>query len=164
MSEWRVHPAFIDYSISDCGEVKRITSKKGATVGRILKPATTPFGYKVVNVSGKMKFVHVLMLEAFVGPRQKGFEARHIDDIKANNSLANLCWGTHADNYADRIRNGGGNQGNRHGMAKLNDESVNAIRRIYSEGDITQLALGKKYGVSRRCIGKVVNRCGWTHI
>lgn len=51
--------------------------------------------------------MHRLVLLAFVGPCPDGMEACHANDIPTDNRLANLRWGTHADNMRDRIENGG---------------------------------------------------------
>ena len=50
--------------------------------------------------------VHVLVLDAFVGPRPNGMQGLHRDDDHANNNLSNLYWGTQSQNMADRLRNG----------------------------------------------------------
>lgn len=50
--------------------------------------------------------IHSLVLRAFAGPRPDDEEARHLDDVKTNNRLDNLCWGTPRENAADRRRNG----------------------------------------------------------
>lgn len=50
--------------------------------------------------------VHVLMLEAFVGPRPAGMWGLHRDDNRLHNSLGNLYWGTPSQNHHDCVRNG----------------------------------------------------------
>lgn len=50
--------------------------------------------------------VHILVLEAFVGPRPDGMWGLHWDDDPWNNRLDNLRWGTPTDNAQDAIRNG----------------------------------------------------------
>ncbi len=50
--------------------------------------------------------VHRLVLAAFVGPCPEGMEARHMDGYPSNNALANLVWGTPADNRADNRKHG----------------------------------------------------------
>ncbi len=79
--------------------------------------------------------VHHLVLEAFVGPCPAGCLARHLDDVPANNRAENLRWGTPIENAADRERNGNGNRGSRHGLAKLSEDDVREIRRAYSRGE-----------------------------
>ena len=50
--------------------------------------------------------VHVLVLEAFVGPCPDGLMACHNDGNPANNHLGNLRWDTAASNMQDRIVHG----------------------------------------------------------
>lgn len=50
------------------------------------------------------------------------------------------------------------------GNAKLNDDIVREIRRLYATGAWTQEALGRKFGVGQATISLIVNRKMWTHI
>ena len=52
--------------------------------------------------------VHILVLEAFVGPRPEGdIQARHYPDRDTtNNTLANLSWATRSVNSRDKIEHG----------------------------------------------------------
>ena len=52
------------------------------------------------------RYVHHLVLEAFVGPRPPGMSGLHRDDDPANNHVDNLYWGTSSENAFDRVRNG----------------------------------------------------------
>lgn len=65
---------------------------------------------KVTLKKGKgrvQKYVHVLVLEAFVGPRPEGMQACHDPDWNpGNNRLSNLRWGTQSDNTQDCLRHG----------------------------------------------------------
>jgi Zn ribbon nucleic-acid-binding protein len=57
--------------------------------------------------SRKRHYVHVLMLETFVGPRPFArAESRHLDDDGKNNRIENLVWGTQSENNDDRVNNG----------------------------------------------------------
>ena len=48
-------------------------------------------------------YVHVLVAEAWVGPRPDWTELiRHLDGNPANNSAENLTYGTHVENCVDR--------------------------------------------------------------
>ena len=44
------------------------------------------------------RYVHQLVMEAFVGPRPAGMDTRHLDGNPANNALANLAYGTPSEN------------------------------------------------------------------
>jgi hypothetical protein len=52
------------------------------------------------------RFVHQLVLEAFVGPCPPGMECLHANDDATDNRLVNLRWGTHTENVQDCLRNG----------------------------------------------------------
>lgn len=95
------------YKVSDDGQVMSLKKK----TPRILKH-NVRHGYPCVDIYYQAKRVqkpvHVLILEAFVGPRPEGMLALHNDDDKANCCLSNLRWGTRSDNTYDRFKNKGG--------------------------------------------------------
>lgn len=165
--EWRTHPDLPGYQVSDRGRVRRSAAGKAARVGHILKPGIRSPGYAVVGLSRDSnvttKLVHMLVLETFVGPKPPDKEARHLDGVKSNNALSNLAWGTHAENYADRVRHGGGNHGSRHGMSKLTEEKVIAIRELARNRE-RHVDIGIKFGVSRANVGMIVRGARWAHI
>ena len=80
--------------------------------GKRLKPYIN-HGYSLVKLitnQGKIKNcrIHVLKAKAFIfSPNPLGANlVRHLDDIKTNNAIVNLSWGTRSDNAQDSIRNG----------------------------------------------------------
>ena len=91
------------YSISD---EARVRSER---TGQILRGSKNN-GYPVIQLCrdgvNVKKYVHALMLEAFVGPRPDGMETLHWDDNRQNPSLGNLRFGSSADNKRDAVRNG----------------------------------------------------------
>lgn len=54
--------------------------------------------------------------------------------------------------------------GEKNGRALLNAEQVQAIRRRYKEGGISQDALAKEYGVKQITISAIVRRKLWKHL
>lgn len=52
------------------------------------------------------RYVHHLVLEAFVGPRPHGMQCRHINGNSLDNRLKNLAWGTPSEDNYDRVRHG----------------------------------------------------------
>lgn len=69
-------------------------------------------GYISVNMTrdgrNYSRFIHRLVLEAFVGPRPDGMEGCHYPETnKSNNRLSNLRWDTHAENERDDYRDRG---------------------------------------------------------
>jgi hypothetical protein len=69
---------------------------------------------------------------------------------------AHLVAGTHADNVADRVRDGHTARGERHGRSKLTWQQVDTIRQSCPEGVCNKAAIGRRFGVSRRAIQFIV--------
>ena len=111
----------------------------------------------------KRKCVHSLVLEAFVGPREKGKCVRHIDGNKDNNNLDNLKYGTYQENAFDRIAHGTNNHGSLHVNAKLTEEKVLRLRELAAAG-IKTVDLAREYGICRRQVRSIVTRQVWRHI
>lgn len=106
--EWRAVPGHPNHRVSSEGRVW--SGLKGP--GRILRSAVDQYGYPIVSLwdpverRGQSRRVHILMLEAFVGPRPPGAVIRHLDSDPANCVLTNLAYGTHSENGLDAVRNG----------------------------------------------------------
>lgn len=111
---WKVLQGYgqsVVYFVSSEG---RIVSRRRSTGRfRLLGPKIDSRGYRTVRLSKpgmsqKNYAVHVLVLEAFVGPRPSaGMVARHLNDKPLDNRLVNLAWGTQLENVADQYLNGG---------------------------------------------------------
>lgn len=112
--------------------------------------------YLRVSISGTLRLVHQLVLEAFVGPRPPGHEASHRDGNPVNNRLENLEWLPRLINYAERRPARG--EGN--GWSKLTAEIVHSMREAHGRG-IAIRAIARWYGVSQRAAQKVVHRETW---
>lgn len=89
--------------------------------------------------------VHLLVLEAFVNKPPFKAKGLHRNDIKIDNRLINLYWGTPKDNDNDRILNGG---------YSFSSEQVRKIRNLrFSVGlsckEIASLFLTSSPNISR---------------
>jgi hypothetical protein len=114
----------------------------------------------------KQRYVHALVLEAFVGLCPQGMECRHLNGVRHDNRLANLTWGTYAENNADRVRHGtNGNvaKGEKHPHAKLTTSKVLDIRKRVAEGE-TARSLALEYGLHEEHVGRIVRRERWKHV
>lgn len=93
---------FPAYEVSTHGRLRR--------GDRFLKGSPIKSGHIDVSLHmGRKRFrryIHTLVLEAFIGPRPDNMEACHWDGDPANNRLDNLRWDTHANNVADTVRHG----------------------------------------------------------
>lgn len=102
------------YEVSNKGKVKslaRIDRLGRQVYERILKKklagSSGPRYAVQLHRDGitKQVYVHILMLEAFIGPRPTGLIACHKDD-SPQNDLSNLRWDTYSGNAFDQVRNG----------------------------------------------------------
>ena len=151
------------YLVSDQGRVQN------RRTGRILRQCLLDGRYRALglrkNGIAKMRKVHHLVAEAFIGPRPEGLWCLHRDDDKENNSAANLYWGTGKDNQADCIRNGHRQDqlGEANNYAKLTEADVLEIRRQIASGRM-QSEIADEFGVSRMLITRIKQRQLWAHV
>jgi hypothetical protein len=112
------------YEVSDCGRVRSVErvvpfgANTRRVLSRVLQPGRAAHGGVLfVHLTNgerrQVRRVHLLVLEAFRGPRPPGLEACHWDDDNENNHLENLRWDTHGANERDKIRNGNHHQVNK---------------------------------------------------
>jgi len=85
------------YHVSNLGNVKNIKTD------RILRLNPHSAGYKLVNLCDginkpALKYVHKLVLTAFVPNPEKKRCIDHIDGNRGNNTLSNLRWATYQEN------------------------------------------------------------------
>jgi hypothetical protein len=144
------------YQVSRSGEVRR-------SDGLLLKQWTNSQGYKLVRLNHprRVERVHRLVATAFVpNPENKPF-VNHLNNDRADNRDTNLEWCTQWENIAHADRQGRMQRdywvGKRTPIAKLSDEDAAAIRAAYAAGGVSWAELGRRYGVSKRSIGRLVN-------
>lgn len=133
-------------------------------VMRPLKSLACRTGYLRIRatVDGKQikRLAHRVVLEAFVGPCPDGMEARHLNGIRTDNRVENLCWGTRKQNMRDRDRHGTTAVGERQGSAKLNPAKVREIRQL-AESGMLKREIAKRLGVCVQCIRNVCDGRTW---
>ncbi len=147
---WKQIPLF-SYSVSDSGLIRN--DRKG----NILKPMWTgrkckQYGTVMLCNNGDVRVakVHVLVLEAFVGPRPHGHLALHRDDDTTNNGLNNLYWGTPQDNELDRRARG----------FKLTKAVADEIRARRRAGERNRW-LAKEYGIAESTLCQIIKGQLW---
>jgi len=170
--QWRPCVGWPDYEVSDLGRVKSIgrwrphNRYKGKLMWwkeKILKPGkkTNRGDYLFVVLTGQVAVtVHLLVAEAFIGPRPPGMYVRHLNDIPGDNRPANISYGTQQDNMDDAARNGKIPRGRARPNAKLHEVNIPYIRT--SGKNLTEL--GKQYGVSPATIRDVLVGISWSHV
>lgn len=108
IEEWKMVVGYEElYEVSSYGNVKSL-ERKGVRQDRILKQETVRGNYLAVHLSENNvkthKYIHHLVLEAFVGPCLFNMVAYHKDSNRTNNNLTNLKWDTLKENTAEAIR------------------------------------------------------------
>ena len=80
-------------------------------MGSIRKPRKTHNGYlqiQLMDINGNKGFHYIHRLVAYAWLKKKEYQTDvlHKDDNPLNNSVDNLCWGTHTDNMQDMLKKG----------------------------------------------------------
>ena len=141
------------FRVSNFGRVQNIKTKL------IYSQVLLDGRYPAVKLNRKMRKVHHLVAEAFIGPRPEGMLCLHRDDDKLNNTPANLYWGTQKQNQQDCIRNGHrpSQSGQANHNAKLDEDAVRAIRAATG----TCKAIGDQFGISAMSVSLIKRRKLW---
>ena len=157
------------YEVSSLGRVRSLTRKtRNGTVrgGRILKAQPGPLGYLHVVLSDRPRLsnraVHLLVLDAFHGPRPAGMVGCHGPGGNQDNRASVLCWDTQAANTGrDRDRDGTMPRGMNHARSVLTDEQVADMRRRCADGE-SQRSVALSYGLAS--VHEIVTGRIWTHL
>ncbi len=172
MEEWRAIDGYDGYEVSNLGRVRSFRSRQRGfrlAIPIIRKPGIVKDSgtqqVTLFDVDGrrKLRFVHNLVLEAFVGPRPDGMQGCHGDDDPRNNRLSNLRWDTPLGNMRDRERNGHTARGSRTGTSTLTDQQVTELLRAHRDG-ARPSALALRFGIDRTHVWRITRGKAWTHI
>ncbi|WP_081609739.1 NUMOD4 motif-containing HNH endonuclease [Mesorhizobium sp. STM 4661] len=139
------------YEVSDLGRVRSLAFRSNGGVG-LMKSTPNYSGYHVVTLGRdrKQRRVHVMVLEAFVGPRPTGMQGCHDKSDKDNNRLDSLRWDTPRGNIADRRSYSEGS----HPNSKLSQSDFDDIRFNLAMGrDLNTIA--ERFGVTRNRISQI---------
>lgn len=74
-----------------------------------------------------------------------------------------LFLGTQADNMRDMVAKDRSLKGEKHGRAKLTEESVKEIKRLLAQ-KLTYLEIANQYGVTTGAIGAIAIGTSWKHV
>jgi hypothetical protein len=132
-----------------------------------LKPIAHHWGHLSVNLhrvgEKNRRYIHHLVLEAFVCPRPPGLVCCHWDGDPANNTLSNLRWGTYKSNCDDMLRHGTRRRGETAFKAKLKESEVLEIRGMIADG-ASAGDLATCFGVGTANIMAIARRRTWKHL
>lgn len=158
-----------DYYVTVDGRVftDRVSTRHRNGGLREVKQSTSAAGYRYIRavVGGRATalFIHRVMAAMFLPPPAEGQNVvRHLDGNPANNEIANLAWGTQADNMADCIRHGRTLKGIKNPNAKLTAKRVVLVRGLNEEG-FSQRAIAAFFGVSPKAVERACNGETWAN-
>ncbi len=172
--EWRLVPGYKNYRVSNTGRVQsclKLNGRRSAASSdnwKELKTTPGADGYPRVKLradSGPHKAfkVHKLVMLVFVGPCPDNMQVRHLDDIKINNNISNLSYGTQFDNAADALKNGTRSMGIKRPDAILVDANILPIFELRIKG-FKRKEIAGIFGVSESTIDGVLHRRKWKHV
>lgn len=187
IERWAPVPGYPGYEVSDLGAVRsyRISGPgdRLRREPRVMHPSAAHAGHLRVPLHRagvkELRFVHHLVLEAFVGPRPQGKECCHNNGNPSDNRLENLRWDTSKANAADRERHGTVACGERSGArlhperlargralwsAKLSDGAAMLMRYLHAIHGVSKADLSRWFDVTDTTAGLVVSGRAWTHV
>lgn len=158
-----------NYEVSNLGRVRSWAPKGRYKTrpkeGRILSLGgkNAPYLWVPLRSAKQSRYpsVHLLVAEAFVGPRPDGCEVNHKNGQTHDNRAENLEWVTKQQNEKHAADVLGKGVGARNPSAKLSDDQVAAIREAYASGSVSQYLLARISGVSQTQIGRIVRIERW---
>lgn len=168
--EWRVIPGFDGrYEASDQGRIRSLVGRHGPRKtphmltqfpnGNYIKATVTrPDG--TYYPAG----VHTLIAAAFHGPCPPGLECAHLDGDTTNNVPSNLLWATPLVNGGHKVLHGTAAKGEANGSAVLDEAAAIDIVRLLGEGQVSQVDIAKKHGISVSTVSAIKAGRLWKHL
>lgn len=126
-------------------------------------------GYGGFKLDKKMQKAHRVSWELNNGKIPEEVCVLHKCDNRKCVRPNHLFLGTQSDNIKDMISKGRdnltvGTPGEKNGRAKLTDNKVDAIRKMYAAGNITMKILARLFDVSQTTVNYIINKKLWKHI
>lgn len=162
-----------NYQVSNYGNVKSLRRneiyKKNGTNNtkrirkeKILKNRLDKDGYCSVSLckNGTIKHCRVHRLVLFTFDPNPKISLNHLDGNKQNNKLENLEWCSVLENNLHSIKMGFTKIGEKHYKAKLTNENVSEIKRLYQQ-NITITKIAKQFNVNFSTILDIIKKRSW---
>lgn len=121
--------------------------------------------YGMISKEGKNRHSHRVAYELHFGPFPQHLDVLHKCDYKPCCNPNHLYLGTDLDNARDRAERGRNCQakGEKHWNASLSEEQVVEIRTLFSSGSVSMTTLGKRFGIARPQVARIVYGFSWTN-
>jgi hypothetical protein len=124
-----------------------------------------PDGYGMLGVEGRNVYAHRQAWTLTNGEIPAGMVVCHRCDNPACCNPAHLFLGTQGDNIRDCHRKGRNRSRNSAGAAnpsaRLTSRDVEAIRRLYAAGNVTQTDLAHAFHITQTQVSKIILGRSW---
>lgn len=158
------------HEVSDLGRVRsleRLDSLGRRQRARVLTNARMTGRYLRIRLRDRdVRFersLHVMVLEAFVGPRPVDHEGCHNNGDSRDNRLVNLRWDTRSANILDKRAHGTMVRGTRQHASRLDEASAALVRTLCAAG-VGSDFLSVSFGVSSRTIDAIRHGETWSWV
>lgn len=175
MTSWRTIEGYNGfYKISEFGEVvsyhKQGVSTDFADEPHRMAPCSGRDGRLQVALrpggklgKAKMRTVHSLVAETFIGPRPNGLIVCHNDGDHLNNHFTNLRYDTHQSNTADRSIHGTMLRGELNPYNKMKEHDVIHIKMLMKQGTVGA-RVAAFYGTDRGQVCSIKSGRAWGYV
>lgn len=132
--------------LHDCWEWNASTGSHG--YGQLMMPGNKPITS------------HCFSYKHFIGPIPTGLHVLHSCDNRKCVNPSHLFLGTNNDNIQDRVNKGRSVKA----MAKLSEDDVREMRRLYNVDDVPVSVLAQQFGIKPRTVYDVIKYVTWKHL
>lgn len=123
-----------------------------------------PCGHGQLRINKKAIYSHRFSMELYLGLEIPGDKkVCHSCDNPSCVNPAHLFIGTQKDNIQDMLGKGRGLVGSKNGHAKVTEDDVRQIRRLYKSG-WTNGRLAREYKISTATVHGIVMYKSWKHV
>lgn len=155
------------YMVSNDGNVRSLGGRRGSRP-RMLKQEHFK-GYRKVSLCrdgrGRGALVHRLVGQAFIPNPSRLPYINHIDGGKANNKVANLEWVDQQSNVTHAWSTGlMNNRGEKHGMHKLTELQVRAIKAYEDRTPARASWVAEQYKITLNTVHDIWTGRSWAHL
>ena len=160
------------YEVSNRGEIRNAKTKK------LLRQFTNRWGYRCLVVrpvknKSKNVRVHVLVAEAFLGPRLPTHIVHHKDGNKHNNTPENLEYVTYSENNRHALESGLRSpahmkavvkRGEESPWARITEDDAKRIIAMRRETGFGEKKIAKLTGFSVGTVSGIITNRTWKHL
>lgn len=155
----------LNYCVSSIGYV--ISIHKGKP--RVLKAELGRCGYLSVRlyVDGgyKVRTIHSIVAEVFIGPRPSGKQVHHKNGVKTDNRRENIEYVLPGwNNHQSFVSGLSDNKGEKNPTAVLTECDVVKIRELYASGNYFQYKIAEMFGIKQPTVNDIICGRTWTHV